>query len=147
MEFKRLAAILLCCAAMFTASICFASVRDRDVAIDDIFIGMSESDVVYYIGHPDSYDGDKWIYSDMHVYIHHDRVTRISTHSHNLYTPAGVSCGMSVDRVEDIYGRPDQIKRDSESVEYKYYSRSGRSKLEFLINRSGTVSKIICKEN
>ena len=142
MRLKFLVAIIG--AFLFSTSICLAAVDGSKIALDKIFPGMSESELINTFGQPSYRDGDEWIYQNFKVEIEHGIVEEVSTTSTALATPNGVRVGQAATVLNSTFGPADKVDRDYNDVEYEYYSNDGSKKIEFKVV-NGIITKIKCK--
>ena len=143
MKFKNLAAIL-CGAAIFTSSICFATVSDDKIAIGKLSPGISADDLIAICGQPTYRDGDDWIYSTFKAEIERGVVEKISTNSESIATINGVRVGQGAEILNSTYGKADKVDRDYDDTEYTYYNNGRTKQIEFEV-KNGVIVKISCE--
>ena len=143
MKFKRLAAIL-CGAAIFTSSICFATVSDDKISLGKLSPGISADELIAICGQPTSRDGDDWIYKTFKAEIERGIVEKISTRSESITTTDGVRVGQAAEILNLTYGKADKVDRDYDDTEYTYYNDSRTKKIEFKVV-NGVITKITCE--
>ena len=73
-------------------------------------------------------------------------VEEIATEDSGFATQDGIIVGMSENFLNDSYGKADKIEREDGKVEYTYYSRDSREKIQFDV-RNGIIIKISCERN
>ena len=73
-------------------------------------------------------------------------VEEIATEDSSFATQDGIIVGMSENFLNDSYGKADKIEREDGKVEYTYYSRDSREKMQFDV-RNGIIIKISCERN
>lgn len=143
MKFKNLAAIL-CGAAIFTSSICFATVSDDKIMLGQLSPGISAEQLIEICGQPNYKDGDDWIYKTFKADIERGIVEKISTRSDSIVTPDGVRVGQAAEVLNSTLGRADKVDRDYDDTEYTYYSNDRTKKIEFKVV-NGVIVKISCE--
>ena len=143
MRFKFLAA-LICGAIIFSSSLCLAAVDGSKIALDKIFPGMSESELISAYGQPSYRDGDEWIYQNFKVEVERGIVEEVSTTVNALATPNDVRVGQAATVLNSAFGSADKVDHDYNDVEYEYFSNDGSKKIEFKVV-NGIITKIKCK--
>ena len=143
MKFRSLAAIL-CGAAIFSSSICFATVSDDKVALGKLSPGISADELIAICGQPTYRDGDDWVYSTFKADIERGIVEKISTRSETIATIDGVRVGQAAEVLNTSYGKADKVDRDYDDTEYIYYNNSRTKKIEFEVV-NGVIVKISCE--
>lgn len=144
---KKKISALICGALMAFGSIAMASVSSDEVMLGDIQPGDPISAVRNIYGEPLQIVGEKWIYKGFYIEIDDDRpgyVDEIATRDPGFATQAGVIVSMSESALNENYGRADRTDYDDGNVEYTYYSRDGRYKMQFDV-RNGIIIKIACE--
>lgn len=141
---KKFFAAFICGVVLLSASFACAAVDGSKIALGAIFPGMSETDLVAAFGQPKSKHGDDWNYSTFKVEVEHGVVEEVSTRSETIITPNGVRVGQAADVLNSAFGKADKIDRDSDGVEYEYYSNDRTKKIEFKVV-GGIITKITCK--
>ena len=145
MKFKNLAA-LVCGAMILSSSLCLAAVDGDMISLGKIFPGMSTKTLIDIFGRPTYLDGDDWIYPTFKVEVENGVVEKVSTTSDTITTPNGVRVGLSTEILNFQFGKADKIDRESDGVEYEYYSTDRTKKIEFKVV-NGIITKISCKIN
>lgn len=145
MKFKSLIAAIVCGVAIFTSSVCYATISSSRISVGGMYPGMNVNDLLYRFGEPNERQGAKWIYPYFHAVVNYNVVVRISTHSDRYEAPGGVHCGSTLEKLARIYGRSDDARFDGDTQDFIYYSNDYRTRIEFIVNRHDVVSKIICQ--
>ena len=139
-------ATLICGAIIFSSSLCLAAVDGSKIALDKIFPGMSETELLNAYGQPGYRDGDEWTYQNFKVEVERGIVEEVSTTGTAFATPNGVRVGQAATVLNSTFGPADKVDRDKDGVEYEYYSSDGSKKIEFKVV-NGVIAKITCKIN
>ena len=146
---KKKISALVCGALMAFGSIAMASISGDRIMLGDIKPGDPISTVKNIYGEPLRIVGEKWLYKGFYIEVDDDRpnyVEEIATEDSGFATQDGIIVGMSENFLNDSYGKADKIERDDGKVEYTYYSRDSREKMQFDV-RNGIIIKISCERN
>ena len=146
---KKKISALVCGALMAFGSIAMASISGDRIMLGDIKPGDPISAVKNIYGEPLRVVGEKWLYKGFYIEVDDDRpnyVEEIATEDPGFATQDGVIVGMSENALNDNYGKADKIERENGKVEYTYYSRDAREKIQFDV-RNGIIIKISCERN
>ena len=146
---KKKISALVCGALMAFGSIAMASINGDRIMLGDIKPGDPISAVKNIYGEPLQIVGEKWLYKGFYIEVDNDRpnyVEEIATQDPGFATQDGVIVSMSENALNDTYGKADKIEREDGKVEYTYYSRDAREKIQFDV-RNGIIIKISCERN
>ena len=144
---KKLSALVLG-TFMAAAATVFASVAPQQVSLGGIEPGMRLEQAKSLGGEIVYADDEKTIFkSGLIIKVDDDRpgiVEEVEIKSGEVKTPAGITLGMTADKLNDAYGQADKIDHDRHDTEYKYLTTDGTKKIEFKV-KNGVITKISCE--
>jgi hypothetical protein len=144
---KKLSAMILGTLMAATAT-AFASVAPQQVSLGGIEPGMSLEQAKKLGGEIVYADYEKTVFkSGLIIKVDDDRpgvVEEVVVKSGEVKTPAGITLGMSADKLNEAYGQADKVDVDRQKKEYKYFTVDGAKEIEFTVS-NGFITKISCE--
>ena len=143
---KKFISLLLGAMMAFSAA-CFAKIPAAQIALGGIEPGFKIEQVKQIYGEPTYDGGETLVFGNLIVKVDDDRpgiVEEVIVRGGDIATPAGIKVGMSASALNEVYGRADDIDRDTNDTEYTYKSDDGKRKLEFKVV-NGVIVKIKCE--
>ncbi|SHL06304.1 hypothetical protein SAMN05216582_13810 [Selenomonas ruminantium] len=146
MNKRRIALLMGTLLAATTAA--YASVTPQQVALGGIEPGMSLEQAKSLGGEVIYADYEKTLFKNGLIVKVDDKrpdiVEEIVLKTGEVKTPAGITLGMSADKLNDAYGQADKVEVDRDDTEYKYRTADGRKEIEFTV-KDGVIAKISCE--
>ena len=130
------------------AATAFASVAPQQISLGGIEPGMSLEQAKNLGGEIVYADYEKTVFkSGLIIKVDDDRpgiVEEVVIKAGEVKTPAGITLGMSADKLNVAYGQADQVDVDRQDTEYKYFTADGAKEIEFTV-KNGVITKISCE--
>lgn len=144
---KKLTALLMGTLLTAAAS-AYASVASQQVALGGIEPGMSLEQAKSLGGEVIYADYEKTLFKNGLIVKVDDKrpgiVEEVVLKSGEVKTPAGITLGMSADKLNSAYGQADKVDVDRDDTEYKYRTADGHKEIEFTV-KNGVITKISCE--
>lgn len=130
------------------AATAFASVAPQQISLGGIEPGMSLEQAKNLGGEIVYTDYEKTVFkSGLIIKVDDDRpgiVEEVVIKAGEVKTSAGITLGMSADKLNAAYGQADKVDVDRQDTEYKYFTADGAKEIEFTI-KNGVITKISCE--
>lgn len=148
MKINKKLSVLVLGTLMATAVTAFAGVAPKQVSLGGVEPGMSLEQAKNLGGEIVYTDYKKTVFkSGLIIKVDDDRpgvVEEVVVKTGEVKTSAGIALGMSVDKLNEVYGKADKVDIDRQNTEYKYFTTDGTKEIEFKV-KDGVITKISCE--